>query len=198
VTNTAVATATGPKNDPVASQSSSATVTATQTPGLSLVKKADRTVVHAAGDTLGYTFTVTNTGNVTLHEIAIAEKSFSGTGHMSPINCPTTTLPPKAVTVCTATYHVTTADMSASAISNTAVASGFAGPVGGHPDAVDSATSNALVRVDPPSTSPPTGGGPGGGLPSTGAGNLAPLLKLALMLLIAGTAMLVAGRRRHG
>ncbi|MFT4011396.1 MAG: hypothetical protein QM655_15275, partial [Nocardioidaceae bacterium] len=42
-------------------------------PGLSVVKSSDVASVDAAGDTITYTFTVTNTGNVTIDNLAIDE-----------------------------------------------------------------------------------------------------------------------------
>ena len=56
---------------------------------------------------------VTNTGNVTVHDIAIGEIAFSGTGDPVAGHLPATTLAPGEPTTCTATYTVTQADVDA-------------------------------------------------------------------------------------
>ena len=126
VTNTATAHGTppNPEDPPVASPPSHAVVDAPADPALSLVKTADPTTVHTAGDTVTYSFAVTNTGNVTIKNLTIAEDSFSGTGTISATNCPVTTLAPGASTTCTATYQVTQADVDAGQVTNTATAHG--------------------------------------------------------------------------
>ena len=214
ITNTATATAIAPNEDPVTSESSSATVEVGQSAAISLTKKADPTVVHAVGDRVDYTFTVTNTGNVTLVDVAVAEKAFSGSGAMSTVVCPATTLAPQATTTCTANYRVTSKDLTTPAITNTAVAIGVVGPVATMALAgfaavapgtqVTSVASTARVIVEvpvtPPSSggsSPPAGNGTGG-VSSTGS-PLEGLIVLAAGLLVAGVGVLSIGRRRrHG
>ena len=99
----------------------------------------------AAGQTVTYTFAVTNTGNVTVHGVSIAETAFTGTGTLSPVTCPATTLAPGASTTCTATYTVTQADVDAGSVTNTATATGTA-PGGG---TVTSPPSTATVAATP-------------------------------------------------
>jgi len=201
ITNTATATAQDPNDGAVTSESSSATVDAGQSAGISLTKKADPTIVHAAGDRVDYTFTVTNTGNVTLLDVSITEKGFSGDGTMSVVACPATTLAPQATTVCTATYRVTASDLSSAAITNTALASGVAGTT---QTRVTSSASTARVIVEVPATPPPPSGGGNdagggaGGVSTTGS-PLGALTVLAMSLLVAGVGVLSVGRRRrHG
>ena len=91
-------------------------------PGLTVVKTANVATVSRAGDTITYTFTVKNTGNVTATGLAIGEQAFTGTGTMTGTTCLATTLAPGAVTTCSATYTLTTADLAAKTIANTAVA----------------------------------------------------------------------------
>ena len=55
-------------------------MTATQTPSLTLVKSADPTTVTGRGQTVTYSFVVTNTGNVTLSARRRRESAFTGTG----------------------------------------------------------------------------------------------------------------------
>ncbi len=143
VTNTAEAAGTAPGGAAVTSPPATATVTATGTPALTVVKSATPATVITAGTTVTYSFDVTNTGNVTVHGIAIDETAFSGTGTLSPITCPVTTLAPGESTACTATYAVTQADMDAGRVTNTAHATGT-GPDG---TAVTSSPSSATVTV---------------------------------------------------
>lgn len=143
VTNTASATASAPDGGTVTSAASSATVQATQTPALEITKTADPTTVDAAGQTVTFTFAVTNSGNATLHGIAIDETAFTGSGPLSAISCPTTLLGPGDDVSCTASYVVTQTDMDAGVISNTASATG----VDSAGSTVTSKTAQATVAV---------------------------------------------------
>jgi uncharacterized repeat protein (TIGR01451 family) len=151
VDNTAVATGTDPATDPVTSSPSSATFTTTPTPGLTVVKSASSTGgsgLHA-GDVITYSFVITNTGNVTLANDAVDEGSFTGSGSMSPVTCPSgaASLAPGAQVTCTATYHVTQADVDAGDLSNSATAIGS--PPGGIPGSVSSPPSTVVVPQRP-------------------------------------------------
>ncbi len=57
----------------------SAVVSISQTPELTLTKSADRTNVAVAGDVITYSFTVQNTGNVTITGIALTDSLFNST-----------------------------------------------------------------------------------------------------------------------
>src|SRR5690606_37307926 len=106
------------------SEPSEVTITADQTPGIALVKTADKTTL-VVGETVTYTFTVTNTGNVTLSDAAVSEGVFSGAGQLSAVDCPAgRTLAPGAQLVCTATYTVKQADVDAGSVTNDATATG--------------------------------------------------------------------------
>jgi len=113
ITNTATASGTPPTGPDVTSAPSSATVTAQKVTGLSLLKTASPTTVTAAGQTVTYSFALTNTGNQTLTAVAIGEAGFSGTGTPPAVSCPLTTLAPQASTTCSGTYSVTQADIDA-------------------------------------------------------------------------------------
>ena len=152
VDNTATATGT-PPSGPNVTDTDDATVPATQTPAIDLVKTVDKTTL-VAGQTLNYTFTATNTGNVTLTNVVIAETSFTGSGSMSALTCvppQPATLAPGAVLTCTATYVVTQADVDAGSVDNTATATGTP-PTG--PDVTDTddaqvpATQTAAYTLD--------------------------------------------------
>src|SRR5690606_2179584 len=88
VSDQATATATPPNGPGLSNTSSVVTVTATEAAALTLTKSADPEVVDSVGDEIDYTFTVRNTGNVTLRSLAIDEVSFSGSGALSSVSCP--------------------------------------------------------------------------------------------------------------
>ena len=94
-------------------------------PGIELDKSVDPEVFTTAGETLTYTFAVTNTGNVSLSGLTISDPM---PGLSTPVCAPVAlggTLPAGDDTTCTATYTVTTADIDAGADKlNTATATG--------------------------------------------------------------------------
>ncbi|GMA96090.1 hypothetical protein GCM10025881_29140 [Pseudolysinimonas kribbensis] len=122
--NTAHATALDPNDAEVASDPSSATVTATQSPALSLVKSADPPSAPAVDEVVHYHFVVTNTGNVTMSDIGIQEGVFTGHDPLTAPTCPATSLAPGAQLVCSTDYAVTQEDVDAGSLSNTATAFG--------------------------------------------------------------------------
>lgn len=126
--NKATADGTPPgSNTPVSSDPSTSDVTVDQTPALSVVKSADVQTVTAPGEVVTFTFTVTNTGNVTITDPSVTDSGFSGTGSLSAITCPAkgAALTPGEVEKCTATYKVTSADLaSGGTLSNTATVTG--------------------------------------------------------------------------
>ncbi|MQY13489.1 hypothetical protein SRB5_36370 [Streptomyces sp. RB5] len=144
ITNTATARATTPSGDTTLSGSSTVDVDTTAPASLTLAKSADPDTVIGAGDTVTYHFTVHNTGRTTLHDIAVADTEFSGTGTAPTATCPDGPLPPGASADCSATYEVTQADIDAGTITNTARATAA------RPDTGASVTSDdagASVRV---------------------------------------------------
>lgn len=112
VTNTAYAT-----NGPVKSSPVQVTVPGQQVRSVGLVKQALQTTYNAVGQSIGYTYAVTNTGNTTLAgPVTVADDKTA-------VTCPTTaSLAPKASVTCTASYSVTQADLDAGSVVNTAVA----------------------------------------------------------------------------
>jgi uncharacterized repeat protein (TIGR01451 family) len=99
-------------------------------PHIALVKSATSdgvpvTTTPSVGQQIDYAFAVTNTGNVTLTGVSVSETAFSGTGTLSAISCPSTSLAPAAQMTRTATYTVTQADVNAGVITNTAEAGGI-------------------------------------------------------------------------
>ncbi|MFF3008691.1 hypothetical protein ACFVTF_38535, partial [Kitasatospora sp. NPDC057940] len=145
ITNTATATGTPPTGPPVTSPPSNATVTATPSPAITIMKTASPTTVTAVGQVVDYSFLVTNSGNVTLTDVTVNETAFSGTGTPPAITCPAgaASLAPNTSVTCTAHYTVTQADINAGSITNTATATGT--PPTGPP--VTSPPSNATVTA---------------------------------------------------
>ncbi|SEI13373.1 MULTISPECIES: DUF11 domain-containing protein [unclassified Leifsonia] len=123
--NTAVAQGTPQgSGTQVASQPSSVIIPQVPAPGLAITKSATPGTVTAAGQTVTYSFVVKNTGNVTLHDVAVADTDFSGTGTLGAIDCPTTILVAGQVETCSAEYTVTQADVDAGTLTNSASVTG--------------------------------------------------------------------------
>ena len=122
VSNTATTQGTPPgSTTPVISAPSTATVPAVQAPGISVVKSASPLVFSQSGTRIGYSFLVTNTGNVTLTSVTVSDTGLPG---LSPITCPDSVLAPGASETCTATYTTTAADVRTGRVTNTATAQG--------------------------------------------------------------------------
>lgn len=150
LTNTATATGTPTAGSPPTSGPSRVTIPSDGLePAISLVKTASPTTVAAPGDTVAFSFLVTNEGNTTLRDVTVSDDDFTGDGELPAIVCPAsaTALAPQASLVCTASYTVTQADVDAGSITNTATASGTP-PVG--PDTLsDPSTAQVTAAVDP-------------------------------------------------
>jgi uncharacterized repeat protein (TIGR01451 family) len=94
-------------------------------PGISLTKSAEPATVSRAGDEVTYRYRVVNTGEAALDEVALRDHVYSGSGELSPVSCPSTTLAPQQEMTCTATYTVTQQDVDqADDLFNNAVVSG--------------------------------------------------------------------------
>ncbi|MCW2845839.1 MAG: hypothetical protein JWN22_3755 [Nocardioides sp.] len=123
VDNTATASGTPPTGSPVTDTDSTTTPVATSA-SIELIKTAGG--VHDVngngiddGDTITYTFKVTNTGNVTLTNISVADPK------VGPVTCPSTPLAPGASLNCDPrTYTLTQADVDHGSVDNTAVVVG--------------------------------------------------------------------------
>ncbi|WP_147409011.1 LPXTG cell wall anchor domain-containing protein [Kitasatospora xanthocidica] len=183
ITNTATATGTPPSGPPVTSPPSSTTVPNTPEPALTIVKSASPTTVSAVGQTVDYTYLVTNTGNVTLTDVTVNETAFSGSGAPPVVACPpgAASLAPGASVTCTAAYTVTQADIDRGKVTNTATATGT--PPSGPP------------VTSPPSTTTVTTKEAHGHLPNTGTGTDTRLAELAGSLLLLGGGLTLATRR---
>lgn len=115
MTNSATATA-----GTTTSQPANATIIATQSPQLNLQKTPSSPVAFNQGQLVTYTYTLNNTGNVTLNG------PFSVTDDLiSSVNCTGAASPlvPGVSTTCTANYSITNANINAGFVTNYAIAS---------------------------------------------------------------------------
>jgi hypothetical protein len=119
VTNTARAIGKTPHDQYVSSRPADATVRAKkQKAAIGLVKSAAPHAYGAPGQTITYTYRVTNTGDVPLHSIMLDDNKLGA------ITCPRTTLTPGKSMTCTATYTTTQRDVRAGHIDNSAIVIG--------------------------------------------------------------------------
>ena len=144
ITGSATATGTDPSDDAVAQTSDLLILTADQQPSLTLgtTSTLDLAVVLPsdradAGDGATVTYTIENSGNVTLSGLSLA----GALG--SPISCPATELAPTDVVVCIADADVSQADIDLGIIDAAATAEAAA------PDSsAVSANDDHMVAVD--------------------------------------------------
>ncbi len=134
--NSATANGSPPLGDDVTATDDTDT-TIEAAPAITLVKQAGAPSGNRAGDTIDYTFLVTNTGNVTLDPIGVNDPVVGA------VNCPESVLAPEDATTCEATYVLTQADVDAGEVVNVATALGTP-PVG------DAVVSNATVTTGIP------------------------------------------------
>ncbi|MFA5712491.1 MAG: hypothetical protein WDA30_28355, partial [Mycolicibacterium sp.] len=128
VDNTATASGTDPASTPVSATDSTSTPIV-QNPALTLDKSVTSTGPYGVGDTITYSFTVQNTGDVTLTGVAVNDPLLGGT-----IACTPSTLAPGASATCgPVNYTVTPADVDAGHVANTATASGTPPATPGNP-----------------------------------------------------------------
>ena len=138
------------------------------------------------GDEVVYTFTVTNSGNTQLNGVEITDE-LEGLSEIRYGNWPAAEgeLAPGESVTATATYQLTTADLEAGEVDNSANVTGtppHGGPVDGGDD----------HRLDLPESTDDGGGL--GGLARTGA-EVGGLLALAAMLILAGVGAVRFARR---
>ncbi|MFE7558625.1 CARDB domain-containing protein, partial [Kitasatospora sp. NPDC057500] len=119
VLNVATANGFDPQGLPVASPPAQETVLVASVASLSLVKQASTAGPVNVGDTVTYTYTVTNTGTAVVNSLTVADD------RVSPITCAATTLAVGESTTCTGSYVVTTADAVAGSVTNVATANGL-------------------------------------------------------------------------
>jgi uncharacterized repeat protein (TIGR01451 family) len=204
--DTAIATATPPDPATVTSNPASATVTATRTPALAVIKTADPSAVTTIGEPITFHFTVTNTGNVTLTDVTVTDTQIAASGTLeAPPDCPGATaragptIAPGQTIVCSATYIAASGDLSRGYIKDSATASGtdpqLTTPtrsaaatltVPGHTAAVASSSTGSATT--PTATAETT-------LPTTGPQTLT-LLKEATVAILLGLVLTFGAARR--
>ena len=81
--------------------------------------------VRAAGNTIAYSYLVTNTGTTTVSAVARDRQQA-----VAAVTCPNSSLAPGASETCTGTYTVTQADVDAGSVTNTATAAATDPPGG--------------------------------------------------------------------
>jgi len=193
VTNTATATGTPPTGPPVTAPPATVVTALVESPALTLAKTADASGVSdpaSVGQIVTFRFTVTNTGNVALRDVAINDplQGLSTIAYAWPAT--PGDLEPGETATATATYQLTQTDLDAGRLSNTAFAAGTA-PGGTH---ISSDPSTATVAVTAPPTKPTPPGSSTSGLPATGS-NIAALLCCGVLLVGIGAYFV---RRRRG
>ncbi|WP_211324172.1 DUF7507 domain-containing protein [Echinicola strongylocentroti] len=125
VTNTATAVGADPMSGVVSTTSNLTEVTLEQAPSLELIKTGTLNDTNGSGrddvgDRITYTFMVTNTGNVTVSLLSIADVKLGVTNlGMAPA-----TLNPGETATATAVYDITQADLNAGEVVNTATVEG--------------------------------------------------------------------------
>ncbi|MGL5406758.1 MAG: DUF7507 domain-containing protein [Propionibacteriaceae bacterium] len=123
ILNTAKATLTTPKGAAIAKEDS-ATVTTSRDPQLSVTKTGSVDRYSKVGDTIAYTITVTNSGNVTISNLTVTDPMFPAS---SPLTCTggnATAFEPGQVRTCTGTRAIVQADIDNGTLTNTATAAG--------------------------------------------------------------------------
>jgi uncharacterized repeat protein (TIGR01451 family) len=154
VTNIASASVTNPDGTTTTSPTDSETINATQLPELTVLKTGTLDDggdgVADAGDAIDYVFTVTNTGNVTVSGITIADANPAVVMSGGPI-----TLAPTVsdTTTFTGRYILTQPDIDAGSFTNTATATG-SDPAGNPVSDVSDNPNPADTGDDDPTVTP--------------------------------------------
>ncbi|HSM71967.1 MAG TPA: LysM peptidoglycan-binding domain-containing protein [Anaerolineales bacterium] len=138
ITSVTTADVNGTLSSPVTT-----TVNTAQTRVLTLTKTASPQVYDQVGQTITYTYVITN---ISALDVGPAQFTVTDVAFSAPINCgnPDTTLAPNATVTCSATYTITQADMNVDSISTSATASG--GSVGPSEPASAVVTRSGLIE----------------------------------------------------
>ncbi len=129
VTNIASADGT-PAGGTLTAPEATETVAADQMPLLTLDKASADTRFAAVGDVLSYTYTIVNTGNVLVSDVAVSDDKIATVlCDVAAVGNGDANLDPGETVVCTADYAVTQADLDAGNVLNNATAT--ASPAGG-------------------------------------------------------------------
>jgi uncharacterized repeat protein (TIGR01451 family) len=122
---------------PIESYASPVTIPVLASLDLTLTTSPGPTTYSALGQTISYSFGVTNAGTLALSGVGVTDSN----GALGSVSCPSSTLAPAASETCTTTGTVTQADLNAGTIANTAIAQGLlpggTTPITSSPSAVD-------------------------------------------------------------
>jgi uncharacterized repeat protein (TIGR01451 family) len=144
VTNVATASGTNPQSTVVTSSPSSVTVAANSaSSSISLTKSTTSSGYGAAGQTIPYSYLVTNTGTTTLTGVGVSDDL------VPTVSCPSGTLAPGVAETCTGTYTVTQGDVDAGSVTNVATAGAT------NPQSLVIASSPSSVTVAAAKCNPP-------------------------------------------
>jgi LPXTG-site transpeptidase (sortase) family protein len=128
ITNTATVTSKVPDGGTGPTDTDTKTVPLTAAPGINLVKSEDHSTFSnpvMAGDNVSYSFTVENTGNITLNSISLEDaKCDTGPTYQSGDTANTGLLDVTETWIFTCTHTLTLADINFGSITNTADVSG--------------------------------------------------------------------------
>lgn len=155
-------------------------------PAIEIEKTVDKSEFNS-GDKLTWTFTVRNTGDISLHDVAVVEDSYNGHKPLSEVTCPGTTLAPGASMTCTATSDTDNDDIQRGDVTNTAHATGVSD---GRNRKVESAQSTAKTVGKP--TTPVT---VITSLPLTGGTGVLTIAGIALVVLIGVVGLTITHKR---
>lgn len=117
----------------ITSQTASNTVAILTTGKLQLVKTG---VLSANGDEITYSFSIQNTGNVTINNLTLSDNKITGA-----IELAKNTLLPNETTTATATYKITNAEKLSGTVTNTATVKGI-NPQGTEVIAISGSSTN--------------------------------------------------------
>lgn len=119
VYNTATVKGTSPSGQ-IVTDPGEVTVPVVQSPRIDLVKSADKTEFNKLGEEITYTFTIKNTGNVTLSKLTLTDDKLG----LNQLSVTTNSLAPGETITYTKVYKVTQADLDNGSILNSAVVAG--------------------------------------------------------------------------
>ncbi|AZA14617.1 DUF11 domain-containing protein [Corynebacterium choanae] len=122
------------------------TVSPTTAAALTLEKQAAPEGILTTGDQVMYTFTVRNTGSVTVHDVAIVDQQLDGIA----ITCEKDVLAPGESTPCAAAapYVITSTDAANGSVENTATVTGLKPDQTADTPLAERPSANASVTVD--------------------------------------------------
>lgn len=108
------------------------------------------------GDTISYTFTITNTGTATINGLSVTDSKIAG----STIACSPSSIAPNATSTCAATYALTQPDVDAGKVDNSATANGTkagGGPISANRTATKTFVPTSSFEMDKQASAVATG-----------------------------------------